>query len=462
MYRLAAYDFDANIHMFQYRDLKIVLDVNSGAIHLLDELAGAFIEELVRCRGDFYQAMEICSRRFPQERVMETMNEILALMENEALFTEEDDIILDLAGLPLKALCLNVAHVCNMRCGYCFASQGDFGLKPSLMSLATGQRALDFLVENCAGVRRLEIDFFGGEPLLNADVVKNLVLYGRELEDKTGKSFNFTLTTNALLLDDDMVDFIIAQGISVVLSLDGRPAVNDHCRILNNGEGTYDLVLPNIRRIVGSNPVSYYIRGTFTRHNLDFTNDLRHIIDLGFHHLSLEPAIGAAADYAIQAEDLSQVLSEYDRMTDALLEYYEQGQDIHFFHYNLNLQEGPCLAKRRSGCGAGVDYLAVTPEGDVYPCHQLVGNQKFYLGNVADGKLDREIRQAFAQNDLGHKQVCLSCWARNFCGGGCHANNYLRKGDISIPDELSCAMHQKRIEGAIYLDMKKRLAEINP
>lgn len=459
MFRLAAYDFEANIHMFEYRDLKILLDVNSGAVHLLDELAAVFIDELMRSRGDLYMAIEKCTAHYPQDEVMETVSEIMALMENDSLFSEEEEMDLNLVGLPLKALCLNVAHVCNMNCGYCFASQGDFGLQPSLMNLEIGQRALDFLVAHCAGVRRLEIDFFGGEPLLNADVVRGLVLYGRELEASTGKSFNFTLTTNALLLDDAMIDFIIAQGISVVLSLDGRPATNDRCRTLNNGQGTYDLILPNIKRMVAANPVSYYIRGTFTRHNLDFSADLRHIIDSGFSNLSLEPAIGSAAEYALQADDLPQVLAEYDRLTDALLEYCQQGQDIHFFHYNLNLQEGPCLAKRRSGCGAGVDYLAVTPEGDVYPCHQLVGNDKFYLGNVTEGKLNSEVRQAFARNDLGHKAVCLNCWARNFCGGGCHANNYLRQGDIAIPDELSCAMHRKRIEGAIYLDMKKRMEQ---
>jgi len=459
LFRLAAYDFDANIHIYSYRDLNIALDVNSGAVHLLDDLAAAFIKELMGSRGDMYMAMEKCMVGYPQEAVMETLNEIMALMENDSLFSEEDEIDLDLAGLPLKALCLNVAHVCNMNCGYCFASQGDFGLKPSLMSFPTGQRALDFLVENCGGVKSLEIDFFGGEPLLNAGVVKELVYYGRELEAKTGKTFNFTLTTNALLLDDEMVDFIIAQGISVVLSLDGRPSTNDRCRTLNSGGGSYELVLPNIRRIVDRNPVSYYIRGTFSRHNLDFAQDLRHIIDLGFPNLSLEPAIGSAAEYAIQAEDLPQVLAEYERLTDALLEYYQAGQDIHFFHYNLNLQEGPCLAKRRSGCGAGVDYLAVTPEGDIYPCHQLVGNEKFLLGNVADGIRETGVRQTFVRNDLGHKAECMVCWARNFCGGGCHANNYLRQGDIGVPDELSCAMHRKRIEGAIYLDLKKRMEQ---
>lgn len=459
MFRLAAYDFDANIHIFKYRDLQIALDVNSGAVHVLDDLAAAFLKELIRSRGDIYMAMERCMVNYPQDEVMETMQEIMALMEDEALFSEEEDIDLDLIGLPLKALCLNVAHVCNMKCGYCFASQGDFGLKPSLMSLATGKQALDFLLANCGGVQHLEIDFFGGEPLLNAEMVKELVLYARELEARTGKSFNFTLTTNAFLLDNETIDFIIAQGISVVLSLDGRPEVNDRCRTLNNGEGSYDRVLQNIRRIVEKNPVSYYIRGTFTRHNLDFSHDLRHIIELGFPNLSLEPAIGSADEYAIQAEDLPQVLAEYERLTDTLLEYHQAGQDIHFFHYNLNLQEGPCLAKRRSGCGAGVDYLAVTPEGDIYPCHQLVGNESFLLGNVADGVMKDELRRTFARNDVAHKAECMACWARNFCGGGCHANNYLRKGDIAVPDDISCAMHRKRVEGAIYLDLKKRILE---
>lgn len=457
VYRLASYDFAAHIHLYQWKELTILLDVNSGAIHVLDETACDFINSLIQHRGDFYLATEDCSGRHPAPEVMEVAREILALYEEGEIFTAEEEISLDLSVLPLKALCLNVAHACNMKCSYCFAQQGNFGMKPALMSFDIGKKAFDFLIGNSGQVKNLEVDFFGGEPLLNFEVVKSLVLYGRRLEEETGKHFNFTLTTNALLLDEEIRDFIIEHDMAVILSLDGRPQTNDRHRILNNDEGSYALVLPRIRQMVAANPVSYYIRGTFTRHNLDFVEDLRHIIDLGFNNLSLEPAIGADSPYAIREQDLPRVLKEYETLTDTLLEYDQRGQDIHFFHYNLNLQQGPCLAKRRSGCGAGVDYLAVTPEGDIYPCHQFVGEKNFCMGNVADGLLDRNVRHRFQTNHLGNKAQCRQCWARNFCGGGCHANNFFSNGDIAVPAEISCTMHKKRIEGAIYQDLHKRV-----
>jgi uncharacterized protein len=456
VYRLASYDFKANIHLYQWNDLNILLDVNSGAIHVLDELARDFITCLMKNRGDFYLAVEDCSQRFPSPEVMEVANEVLAAYEEGELFTPEEELSLDLSLLPIKALCLNVAHACNMKCRYCFARQGDFGMKPALMSLEVGKKAFDFLIANSSGVRNLEVDFFGGEPLLNFEVVKGLVFYGRQLEQETGKHFNFTLTTNALLLDEPVRDFIIEHDIAVILSLDGRPETNDRHRILNSGEGSYKYVLPQIREMVARDPVSYYVRGTFTRNNLDFAEDLRHIADLGFDCLSLEPATGADSIYAIKKEDLPQVLAEYEKLTDTLLDYHRNGRDIHFFHYNLNLQKGPCLAKRHSGCGAGVDYLAITPEGDIYPCHQFIGHQDFYMGNVARGLENDKLRSQFQTNCLENKKQCKQCWARNFCGGGCHANHYFTNGDIKVPAELSCTMHKKRIEGAIYLDLQKR------
>ena len=267
-----------------------------------------------------------------------------------------------------------------MKCQYCFASQGDFGLKPGLMSLETGQKALDFLIAKSGPVKHLEVDFFGGEPLLNAAMLKELVRYGRQREAEWGKKFNFTLTTNALLLDEDIIDFVIDNHISVILSLDGRPETNDRHRILNNGEGSYENIVPKIKKMVESKPLSYYIRGTFTRHNLDFSSDLQHIIDLGFDAISLEPAVGPKNEYSIQEEDLPQVLAEYERLTDLLCTYHQLGREVHFFHYNLDLQKGPCLAKRQSGCGAGVEYLVVTPEGDIYPCHQFVGENAVFDG----------------------------------------------------------------------------------
>lgn len=453
MYGLAAYDFSAHIHLFRWNQFNILLDVNSGAVHVLDDLAARLVHLLVLSQGDLYQAVEKASLEYPSEQVMETVTEILAVYEEGSLFSEPEQVKLNLAALPIKALCLNVAHACNMRCAYCFASQGDFGMGQALMSLATGKRALDFLVEKSGGVKNLEVDFFGGEPLLNAEVVRELVRYGRQLEQSTEKQFHFTLTTNTLLLNEAMMEFIIEQDIAVILSLDGRREVNDRMRVLANGQGSYDQVVDNIRKMVARKPISYYVRGTFTRSNLDFANDFRHLVELGFENLSLEPAIGTDQEFPIQAEDIPEVLAEYERLTEAIAEYRRWGKGLHFFHYNLDLQKGPCLAKRHSGCGAGVDYLAVTPEGDIYPCHQFVGESRFLMGNVAGGELDDQVRAVFINNPLEAKPECLSCWARNFCGGGCHANHYFTNDDIRHPNPVACAMHRKRVEGALYLEV---------
>lgn len=460
MYTLAGYDFDAHVHLYKWNDLNILLDVNSGAIHVLDELAFEFINSLIEYKGDFHRAMDICLTTYKQEEVEEMFKEILIAFESGALFTDPDDIIVDLSQMSVKALCLNIAHSCNMKCTYCFASQGDFGQKPALMSNEVGQQALDFLVKASGEIKNLEVDFFGGEPLLNFDVVKSIVKYGRQLEEKTNKNINFTLTTNSLLLTDEIMDFIIEEDISIVLSLDGRPETNDRNRILNNGTGTYEQVVANIKKMVSKKPISYYVRGTFTRDNMDFSQDLAHIVDLGFDSLSLEPAVGPGNEFSIKEEDLPNVLKEYERLTEVLLNYHLTGQTVNFFHYNLNLQKGPCLAKRQTGCGAGVEYLVVTPEGEIYPCHQFVGDRDFYMGNIADMVVDKEIKNAFAKNTMLAKEECRICWARNFCGGGCHANNYKSNGSIKIPDKLSCSMHKKRIEGAIFLDLKKQLESL--
>ncbi|MGI5921171.1 MAG: thioether cross-link-forming SCIFF peptide maturase [Syntrophomonadaceae bacterium] len=454
----ADYDFAAHLHMFRWKELNIALDVNSGAIHVLDEIAWQLLQKITDCRGDIDQARNDCYQKFPAAEVDEALGEIMEAYREEALFSEAVDIPFDFSGLMVKAICLNIAHACNMKCKYCFASQGDFGLKPSLMSLDTGKQALEFVIAKSGQLKNIEVDFFGGEPLLNIEVIKKLVAYGRQREKETGKHFNFTLTTNALLLDNDIMDFIIDNSISVILSLDGRQQVNDFHRILNNGQGSYDLVVPKIREMVNRHPVSYYVRGTFSRHNLDFADDLKHLVDLGFDCISLEPAVGADNPYSIKRDDLPRVLDEYEKLTDVLVEYFHQGKDLHFFHYNLDLQKGPCIAKRTSGCGAGSEYLVITPEGDIYPCHQFVGEDKFYMGNVQQAELNPEIQAIFQHNRLPDKE-CRNCWARYFCGGGCHANAYHSSGDISRPDVVSCTMHKKRIEGAIYLDLQKQLSK---
>lgn len=451
------YDFDANLHLFRHQDLNVLLDVNSGAIHILDDLSSCFINRLQYYKGDTDSVLSELGSIYGNDEVLEVLHDLEDARDAGFIFTQEAPLVVDWAGIPIKALCLNVAHACNMRCHYCFASQGDFGMNPCLMSFETGKKAFDFLISHSGLVKNLEIDFFGGEPLLNVEVIKALVLYGRELEIEYGKRFNFTLTTNALLLDDDIADFITKNDISVILSLDGRPTTNDRHRILKNGTGSYDIIVPKIKKMVERQPVSYYIRGTFTRRNLDFCNDLQHIIELGFDAVSLEPAVGSNNPWSITAEDLPQVLTEYDRLTDLLCSYYKSNQDVHFFHYNLDLQKGPCLAKRLSGCGAGIEYLVVTPEGDIYPCHQFVGESEFWMGSIHDDNLNDFIVEKFAGNRLRNKEQCIRCWARNYCGGGCHANAYHANGDMSVPDPVSCAMHRKRIEGAIYLELIKKL-----
>lgn len=458
MQQLSGYDFQANIHLFQWQQHNILLDVNSGAIHLLDDMSCAFITRLMEYDGNLERVIQELTGTYPADELHDIAGEITEAWQQGALFSQEDLPLLELSGLHVKALCLNVAHACNMKCRYCFASQGDFGMEAGIMSLETGKRALDYLMEHSGPIRNLEVDFFGGEPLLAADMLKQLVAYGRELEKQWDKHINFTLTTNALLINDEIIEFVQAENMSVILSLDGRREVNDRHRILNNGAGTYDLILPKIRQMVQSKPKSYYIRGTFTKKNLDFSEDLRHIAELGFEAISLEPAVGEDNGYSIQQEDLGQVLTEYERLTDLLYEYKRTGREIDFFHFNLDMQKGPCLAKRLSGCGAGMEYLVVTPNGDIYPCHQFVGEKEFLLGNIFDGQLNEKMRHDFAHNQLQNKEECRNCWARYFCGGGCHANAYHANGDISKPSQVSCIMHRKRIEGAIYLQAMERLA----
>ncbi|NLG32326.1 MAG: thioether cross-link-forming SCIFF peptide maturase [Syntrophomonadaceae bacterium] len=453
---ISNYNFTAHLHLFKWKELNILLDVNSGAIHILDDPAYELIDQMIQMQGDLNQAQKVLENKYPADDLNRMVQELTSLYLNRAIFTEPEPINVDFSTMKVKALCLNVAHLCNMRCQYCFAGQGLFGKEAGLMSIETAKAAVGFLIQNCGDIRNLEIDFFGGEPLLVFDMLTELVDYCRELEPVYDKRFHFTLTTNSLLLDKNIIDWVIDNRIAVILSLDGRKETNDKYRVLPNGNGTYEAILPKIKEIVAKKPVSYYIRGTFTRSNLDFSRDLNHLIELGFTHISIEPAVGSEQSYAILPEDLPVVLREYEKLTDVLLESFNKGNEIDFFHYNLNLQKGPCLAKRVSGCGAGIEYLVITPEGSIYPCHQFVGNSLFYMGNIFEGKLNYLVRQKFENNQLKNKK-CQQCWARFYCGGGCHANAYLMNGDISQPYQVGCDMHKKRIERAIYLDLKKRL-----
>lgn len=449
------YDFGANIHTYRWKDLNICLDVNSGAIHLLDEIGLRLMEALAQNQGDEQAALSACSRSFPEGEVLEALEEFRKAVIEESLFSNPQELTFDYSSLGVKALCLNVAHLCNMKCRYCFASQGDFGRGKALMPFEVGKKAVDFLLEQSGPVRRVEVDFFGGEPLLNIKVVRQLVDYGERAAEELGKQIHFTLTTNGLLLDDETNRFILDKQLSVVLSMDGRPEIHDYNRPLPDGSGSYSRVLPRFKDLVGLKPHSYYIRGTFTRHALNFASDYRHLADLGFDSISLEPAVGTGKEYTIQESDLPRVLAEYERLADLILEYRLAGRDVNFFHFNLDLQKGPCLAKRMTGCGAGVEYLAVTPEGDLYPCHQLVGEERFHMGNVSYSQLDEEIRRKLAGSHMVSKPVCMHCWARNFCGGGCHANNYFSQGSLLQPNPVTCTMHRKRIEAGIYLELRK-------
>lgn len=455
MIPLHNYDFNANMHLFTWKEMNILLDVNSGAIHLLDEPGMVLMKQLIASGGDWVLAVSVLKQSFPETEVEQLLDEVQQAYAEGALFTRDPLPTFEFRQFAVKALCLNVAHICNMRCHYCFAQQGDFGQQAARMPLETARQAIEFLIAQSGGIKNLEVDFFGGEPLLVWGMLQELVKYCRQREIEAGKRFNFTLTTNAVLLDDEIMDWVINNDIAVILSLDGRKSVHDRHRILNNGQGSYDLILPKIQRMVEKQPVSYYIRGTFTAQNLDFAEDLKHFAGLGFVNLSLEPAVGPDDGYTIQDRHLPRVLDEYERLTEVLLEYAIKERPLHFFHYELDLQQGPCLAKRTSGCGAGVEYLVITPEGDIYPCHQFVGQQQFLMGNVHKQPLNEDIRRQFAGNQLKDKS-CINCWARYFCGGGCHAAAYFNNGDIAQPFETACTMHRKRVEGAIYLDLQKR------
>ncbi len=432
--------------------------MNSGAVHVLDQPAYLLLAALMETHGDCRQARERLADQLPAHTLDEVWQEIEQLHQQGALFTELDAVRVDTGQMVLKALCLNAAHLCNMNCKYCFAAQGDFGMKPGLMSFDVAQKAVDFLIVHSKGRRHLEIDFFGGEPLLAAGMLQQLVQYCRALEPIHNKEFAFTLTTNALLLDTDIIEWVIANKIGVILSLDGRQRVHDQYRPLKDGSGSYAAVVPKIKAMVAANPVSYYVRGTFTRQNLDFAEDCRHLLELGFSALSLEPAVGPDNGYAIQDADLPRVKQEYERLTEILMERSRSGQAVHFYHFNLDMQKGPCLAKRLTGCGAGVEYLTVTPEGDLYPCHQLVGEAGFLMGNVVQGDIDYGIKQRFSTCQV-HDKECVRCWARYYCGGGCLAQAYLQNGDLNKPYPVSCEMHRKRVEASIFLDYYRRIGK---
>lgn len=349
-----------------------------------------------------------------------------------------------MTSAPIKAMCLHIAHDCNLRCGYCFAAQGDFGHGRKLMPVEIGKKAIDFLIEHSQGRHNLEVDFFGGEPLMNFDAVKEVVCYARSLEEKYNKNFRFTTTTNGLLLDDDNIDFINREMNNVVLSIDGRKEVNDRLRYTPNGKGSYDVIVPKFKKLVEQRgDKEYYVRGTFTKYNLDFSNDVEHLYQEGFDQISVEPVIADhKIPYALTEEDLPRIYDEYDHLAQKMIARKKAGKCYNFFHFMIDLDQGPCAIKRLRGCGCGNEYVAVTPEGDIYPCHQFVGFEDWKMGNLLDGTFDTQRKEQFARANVYTKEECRNCWAKFYCSGGCNANNNEFTGDILKPYKLSCDLEK--------------------
>lgn len=445
------------VHQYKMGGYNIVIDVNSGAIHVVDDMTYDMIEMYEN--SDKESIFAEMAKRYPEQQddIVECWDEMQELIAAEELFTKDsyEPYITDFAKRPtvVKALCLHIAHDCNLACQYCFAEEGEYHGKRELMSYEVGKKALDFLVANSGNRRNLEVDFFGGEPLMNFQVVKDLVAYGRSLEKEHDKNFRFTLTTNGVLLDDDIMEFANKEMGNVVLSIDGRKEVHDRMRPFRKGAGSYDLIVPKFQKFAESrHQDKYYVRGTFTHNNLDFSKDVLHLADLGFKQISVEPVVAQDTDsYAIREEDLPQLMEEYENLALEMVRRHGTEEDFNFFHFMIDLEGGPCVAKRLSGCGSGTEYLAVTPTGDLYPCHQFVGNTDFLMGNVDDGVVKTELRDEFKSCNVYAKEKCRECFARFYCSGGCAANSYNFHGDIHNAYDIGCALQKKRVECAIMI-----------
>lgn len=443
------------VHQYKNNGYNIVLDVNSGAIHVVDDVTYDVIELF-----EDNSAKEIIEKlvdRYPQTEIEEAIQEVNELKDNEELFTEDTykERIIDFKKRQtvVKALCLHIAHDCNLACRYCFAEEGEYHGRRALMSYETGKQALDFLIANSGSRRNLEVDFFGGEPLMNWDVVKQLVAYGREQEKLHDKHFRFTLTTNGVLLNDEIMEFANKEMDNVVLSIDGRKEVHDRMRPFRKGAGSYDLIVPKFQKFAESrHQDKYYVRGTYTHFNTDFSKDVLHLADLGFKQISVEPVVGQPTDeYALKESDLPVLFDEYDRLAAEMVKRNKAGNGFNFFHFMIDLEGGPCVYKRLSGCGSGTEYLAVTPWGDLYPCHQFVGNEDFLMGNVWDGIKATDIQDEFKCCNVYAKEKCRNCFARFYCSGGCAANSYNFHGTITDAYDLGCELQKKRIECAIMI-----------
>ena len=451
------------IHKYKLGDYNIVLDVNSGGVHVVDELTYDMLDNVAppfapECPEEVVTKL---SRFYDPEEVRSCYAEILEAYQEGILFSPDDyEKYANFAvASPIKAMCLNIAHDCNLRCKYCFASTGDFGEGRKLMSYETGKKAVDFLLQNSGDRVNLEMDFFGGEPLMNFETVKKIVEYARSQEPVYHKKFRFTITTNGMLLTDDKIDFINREMSNLVLSIDGRKEVNDRMRPRVDGKGSYDKIIPMYKKLVDQRgEKEYYVRGTFTRQNLDFTTDVEDMLNHGFPAVSMEPVVGDdTADYSIKESDLPRVKDEYDKLAKFFIKREEEGNPFFFFHFNMDLWRGPCLPKRLRGCGAGHEYLAVVPNGDIYPCHQFVGREGYVIGNVFEGLKNMKMMRDFRVNHVFSKPECVDCWAKFFCSGGCHANNEAYAGDIHKPYGITCEIQKKRVECAMMIQAYNKL-----
>ncbi|MGN0452463.1 MAG: thioether cross-link-forming SCIFF peptide maturase [Ruminococcus sp.] len=454
------------IHQYKLGGYNIVLDICSGAVHVVDDIAYDIIsiyeektkDEIIAEVYTRYEGLPDVS----DQDVLDCYDQITELKDAGKLFTE--DTFEPMAGMlkaktagVVKALCLHIAHTCNLNCSYCFASQGKYHGERAVMSYEVGKRALDFLVENSGNRRNLEVDFFGGEPLMNFGVVKDLVKYARSIEKEKGKNFRFTLTTNGVLIDDDVIDFANREMSNVVLSLDGRKEIHDRFRVDYSGKGSFDCIVPKFQRLVKAREgKNYYMRGTFTHANPDFLNDIKAMLDLGFTELSMEPVVCAEGDPSqLTDKDIEIVKEQYEKLAELMLERRRQGRPFTFYHYMIDLKGGPCIYKRISGCGSGTEYMAVTPWGDLYPCHQFVGEEEYRLGSVFEGVTNTEKQQEFADCNVYARKECRSCWARLYCSGGCAANAYHATGSVTGIYEKGCELFKKRMECAIMLAVAK-------
>ena len=446
------------IHKYTLNGYNIVLDTNSGAVHIFDDIPFRMLDYLDNSVPENPPENMLCNlkKEYGEAAIIEAYGELKELYKGGQLFSSDDyeKFASMMVNAPIKSMCLNIAHDCNLRCAYCFAAQGDFGGERMLMPFDIAKKAIDFLVEKSKSRHNLEVDFFGGEPLMNFDVVKQTVKYARSIEKKYNKNFRFTITTNGLLLTDDKIDFINKEMSNVILSLDGRKDVNDRLRVRANGAGCYDSIVPKFQKLVSKRDKNkdYYARGTFTKYNLDFTNDIIHMLNLGFDEISVEPVMSdPRLSYSINEDDLPRISEEYDRLSKLIIDRAKAGKKFDFFHFMIDLNQGPCAIKRLRGCSCGNEYVAVTPTGDIYPCHQFVGKEEWKMGSVVDGSLNEDMKNRFAKTNVYSKAECKNCWAKFYCSGGCNANNLQYMGDIFSPHKISCALEKKRLECAVMI-----------